>query len=505
MLEPVIGLEIHVQLNTKTKMFCWDKNDPFEADPNVHICPICLGHPGTLPVPNQAAIDKVVQVGLALGGKINRVSYFDRKNYFYPDLPKGYQISQYETPLVKGGFLYLPQSGREIRIRRIHLEEDTGKMLHQDGQTLLDFNRAGVPLMELVTEPDLASAEEASEFAKELQLILRYLKAAEADMEKGQMRVEANISLLPRGQRSENSDRGSRIADRNAELARQSKVELKNLNSFKAVRDAVAYEISRQTKLLEKGEAVIQETRGWNPEKNRTFTQRVKETESDYRYFPEPDIPPIKIRVKKLQEIEARLPELPAARRERFQQEYGLPPADARALVSDRQLAEFFENVASETQVWEKVTEEKQAKAHQSRLMKLAANFLINEAPNLIGARPDWENFPITSENFAEFVVLVHQGKVSSSAASRLLKAMYERGGEPDHLMQELDLEQVSDEAQLQKAIHSVLEQNKKAQADYRQGKENALQFLVGQVMAHTKGKANPQKVREMLKKNLKG
>src|SRR3990167_1819131 len=304
---PTIGLEIHAELKTQSKMFCSCKNDPAEQHPNINVCPICLAHPGTLPVANKDAINKVIRVGLALGCTISEHSKFDRKNYFYPDLPKGYQISQYDMPFCKGGKLTVGE--KDIYITRVHLEEDTGRLAHPVGAeySLVDFNRAGVPLMELVTEPDITSSQEASAFAQELQLILRYLGASDADMEKGQMRVEANISVRPQGQKKLGT-----------------KMEVKNLNSFRAVEGAIEYEIQRQTGALEQGDNIIQETRGWDDVKGTTYSQREKESAHDYRYFPEPDLPPFQFSKKEIESLEAQLPEFPQQRRKRLLEEYGL-------------------------------------------------------------------------------------------------------------------------------------------------------------------------------------
>jgi len=349
---PTIGLEIHAELKTKTKMFCSCLNDPEEKRPNINICPICLGHPGTLPVINEEAVKKVIKVGLALNCEISKHSFFERKNYFYPDLPKGYQISQYQVPLCKNGFLEI--DGRKIRIRRVHLEEDTGRLLHQKNYSLVDFNRAGVPLMELVTEPDIKSAKEARKFAQELQLILKYLGVSDADMEKGQMRTEANVSLS----KKEN------------ELG--TKVEIKNLNSFKAVEEAIEYEIARQTEILKNKKKVIQETRGWDDVKKQTFSQREKEEAKDYRYFPEPDLPPLEITPEMIASIRAEIPELPQQRRERFKKEYQLDEKSIEIFVQQKELGEFFEKVISELP----------PNLNQKDLLamiKLSANYIISD------------------------------------------------------------------------------------------------------------------------------
>lgn len=479
---PTIGLEIHTQLATKTKLFCSNKNEPTQDEPNTAICALCMGHPGTLPVLNGQAVRFIVQAGLALGCKINQFSKFDRKNYFYPDLPKGYQISQYDIPFcVKGLFTLI--SGKEIRIRRIHLEEDTGRLVHQGSDSLVDFNRAGVPLIELVTEPDFTSSQEVLEFAKELQLLWRYLKISQADMEKGQFRVEANISY----------DMGT-------------KVELKNLNSFKAVKGGIAYELERQKEALVKGETLVQETRGWDPVKHKTFSQRIKETEKDYRYFPEPDLPPVVISDDELQEIKRSIPELPSERKARFIKEYHLPEVDAQALVTQKELGEYFEKVASELALWEKDIERKEVtKEHMPRLLKLAANYLITEIPRInviLNTKYKILN-TITPENFAELIAFTHKGGISSSAAQEVLLEMAKTGNDPHNIIEERGLAQVSDSASLEVIIAQVIQENPKAAQDHKNGKAGAAQFLVGKVMARSKGKANPQAVREILEKVL--
>src|SRR3989344_3881891 len=327
--QATVGMEIHAELRTKTKMFCTSKNDPDEKHPNINVCPVCVGHPGTLPVINEEAVKLVHRVGLALGGNVQKFSRFDRKNYFYPDLPKGYQISQYKHPLVLGGDL------NGIRITRIHLEEDAGKLMHDSSGkfSLVDFNRAGVPLMELVTEPDIKSAKDAKKFAEELQLTLQYIGASEANMEKGEMRCEANISV------SKTNDMGT-------------KVEVKNLNSFRAVERAIEYEVKRQIELLESGKKVVQETRGWNENKEETFSQRSKESAHDYRYFPEPDLPPMEFTNEYIEELRAEIPELPEQKRNRLAEEYKLNVVAANVLVKDRGLSAFWEKVASELREW---------------------------------------------------------------------------------------------------------------------------------------------------------
>jgi len=475
---PKIGLEIHIELKTKSKMFCSCKNDPDEKHPNINICPVCLGHPGTLPVINQEAVKKTIKTGLALNCEISRHTFFERKNYFYPDLPKGYQISQYSTPLCKNGFLEI--DGKKIRIRRVHLEEDTGRLIHEKDFSLVDFNRAGIPLMELVTEPDIESPKEARKFAEELQLILRYLEVSDADMEKGEMRVEANISV------SEKRD------------TLGTKVEIKNLNSFKAVEKALEYEIERQKKILESGKKVIQETRGWDPVREITFPQREKEEAQDYRYFPEPDLPPLEITQEMIEKIRAEIPELPQQKRKRLKREYGLDEKSIEIFVKDKDFGEYFEKVVSEFAP-------NLPKEKLSKLIKLATNYLTTDLLGLLkGASVKGEDFLITPENFAEFITLIEEGKISSKIAKIVLEEMFKTGADPSHIIEEKGLTLITSEAEIEKIAQQVILENQKAVSDFKKGKETALQFLIGQVMKKTKGKANPKLAREILLKILK-
>jgi len=477
-LIPKIGLEIHIELKTRSKMFCSCKNDPDEKHPNINICPVCLGHPGTLPVINREAVRKTIKTGLALNCEISRHTFFERKNYFYPDLPKGYQISQYSTPICKNGFLEI--DGKKIRIRRVHLEEDTGRLIHEKDYSLVDFNRAGVPLMELVTEPDIESPKEARKFAEELQLILRYLDVSDADMEKGQMRVEANISL--------SSKKG----------VLGTKVEIKNLNSFKAVEKALEYEIERQRKILESGKKVIQETRGWDPAREITFSQREKEEAQDYRYFPEPDLPPLEITQEMVDEIRAEIPELPRQKRERFKKEYNLDEKSIEIFVKNKDFGEYFEKVVSE--FTPNLPKEKLL-----RLIKLATNYLTTDLLGLLkGASVSGEDFLITPENFAEFIELIDEGKISSKIAKIVLEEMFKTGADPSQIIEEKGLVLIADEAEIEKIVYQVISENQKAVLDFKKGKENALEFLIGQVMRKTKGKANPKIAKEILTRILK-
>lgn len=464
----IIGLEVHAELKTKSKMFCSCFNDPDEQKPNVLVCPVCLGHPGTLPVINQEAVRKVIRTGLALHCQISEYSRFDRKNYFYPDLPKGYQISQYDAPLCYKGELL------GVKIRRIHLEEDTGRLMHKEDHSLVDFNRAGIPLMELVTEPEIYSAKQAREFAQELQLILRYLGASDADMEKGQMRIEANISL-----------------------GGGAKVEIKNLNSFRAVEKAVEYEIKRQSKTK-----AIQETRGWDDIRGVTVSQRKKEEAHDYRYLPEPDLPPLHFTKEKIEEMGAGIPELPQARRERFEKEYKIGSGAIEVFVQNKELGDYFEKTTSELRQWAKEAGMKRSIGEEEflRLAKICSNYMTTDLQGLLrGDKASGDHFLITPENFAEFIILIDKGKISSKIAKQVLAEMFAKGKDPSHIIDEGGLTQITDKGEIEEIIAGVIAGNKKAVEDYKKGKENALQFLVGQVMARTKGRANPEETRQLL------
>lgn len=475
---PTIGLEIHTELKTKTKMFCSCKNDPFETRPNFNICPICTGHPGILPAINEEAIKKVLKTGLALNCQISEYSFFERKNYFYPDLPKGYQISQYQTPFCQNGFLEINR--KKIRIKRIHLEEDTAKLIHEKNFSLVDFNRAGVPLMELVTEPDIHSAKEAKSFAEELQLILKWLNVSDVNMEKGQMRIEANISL------------GKSLKKLGT------KVEIKNLNSFRAVEEAINYEIERQGKILEKGGEIIQETLGWNDIKKITFSQREKEEAKDYRYFPEPDLPPLTISKEEILKIKAEIPELPQEKRKRLKREYDLNNKSIEVFIHQEKLGQYFEKVISELP---SRLEKKQLLA----MIKLSENYILSDLLGLLKEHDILtENLKILPEDFAEFITLIYQGKISSKIAKKLLEEMFKSGKDPSDIIQEKGLSLISKEEDLEKLVKKIITENKKAVVDFKAGKPQALQFLIGQMMQKTKGRADPQKAKEILIKFLK-
>lgn len=506
--EPTIGLEIHAELRTKTKMFCACKNDPDEKEPNKNVCPVCLAHPGTLPTINKKAVELVLKTGLALNCEIAEYSQFDRKNYFYPDLPKGYQISQYKHPLCGPGHLVI--DGKNFRITRIHLEEDTGRLVHLPGKnySLVDFNRAGVPLMELVTEPDFHSGIEARRFSEELQLILRYLGVSYANMEKGQMRCEVNISLKVINQKSAKDKK-----------TLGTKVEIKNLNSFRAVERAIDYEIKRQSQLLEEGKKIVQETRGWDEKLQKTVSQRIKEEAHDYRYFPEPDLPPIIIdktlsfqEVKNkekiyLYDIQKTMPELPQNKRERLKKEYGLSQNQIEVFVRNKDLGEYFEKVTTELQEWIKEVEDKErlGKNERQKLYALAANYLITELQKLTKeSEKERKIEKITGENFAELIKMIYKKEINSSAAQKILKIMYQTGGDPSHIAEERRLIQVNDKGQIGTIIDKVIQTNPSVVQDYQSGKENALQFLVGQVMKESRGQANPQVAQKILRAKLK-
>lgn len=475
--EAVIGLEIHAELKTWTKMFCGCKNDPEKAEPNANVCPVCLAHPGAMPVANQEAIKSVLKLGSAVGGRLADKSHFDRKSYFYPDLPKGYQISQYDNPLVADGNLL------GVRIRRVHLEEDTGRLLHESpsassGQpvSLIDFNRAGVPLMELVTEPDIRTAEQASAFAKELQLILRYLDISNADMEKGQMRVEVNISLRPVGIE---------------ELG--TKVEVKNINSFRAAFDAINYEIKRQTEILEKGGVLEQETRGWDENSRKSKSQRSKESAHDYRYFPEPDLPVFSTR-DLIAEIEKEgLPELPAERRERLKKIYGMDEKSLEVLIFDKKAGDYFEEAAADLKKILPATD------YQSLVNYFNSDLrgLMAESNLMI------VNLKINPEDLADFAARVERGELPSRLAKDLLAKMFATGEKPKVLIEKEGLKVLDGESDLLPIIKEIIEKNPAAVTDYKTGKIAAFQFLIGQTMAKTKGQADPEKLKIIFEKEL--
>ncbi|HBB43813.1 MAG: Aspartyl/glutamyl-tRNA(Asn/Gln) amidotransferase subunit B [Parcubacteria group bacterium GW2011_GWA1_44_13] len=464
-----VGLEVHAELKTKTKMFCNSANDPFNAEPNVNICPVCMAHPGTLPVINKQAVHHVLRVGTALGSDLADFTEFDRKNYFYPDIPKGYQISQYKYPLVSNGML------NGIAIERVHLEEDTASSSHEGSEgSLVDYNRAGVPLMELVTKPVIHTAEEAGAFARELQLLLRTLGVSDANMEKGEMRVEANISI------SKTDKLGT-------------KVEVKNLNSFRSVERAIAYEVERMTKILDGGPGeIVQETRGWDEGGQKTFSQRKKESAHDYRYFPDPDLP--KLKISEIPEfsnknLQATMPELPWERRARLVREYGVKPENAEVFVSDKILGGLFEDAVSAIGV-------------DRPSIALIENYITSDlvglmkGSNLIGM--------VTGTSLADLVTMIKAGDLSSRGAKDTLAILYAEGGHPHEIAKKHDLIQKNDIEALKKMVAEIISANPTVVADYKSGKTALLQFFIGQGMKASKGSGNPAMFKSLFEEALK-
>jgi aspartyl-tRNA(Asn)/glutamyl-tRNA(Gln) amidotransferase subunit B len=474
--ETVIGLEVHTQLLTKSKMFCGCSADYASAPPNTHVCPICLGMPGVLPVINEKAIEFTVMTALALNSVIPEYTKFDRKNYFYPDLMKGYQISQYDAPLGKGGWLTIGQNGtsKTINITRVHLEEDTAKLRHKGNHSLIDVNRAGVPLMEIVSEPEMSSPAEARDYLIKLRSILRYLGVSTGNMEEGSFRCDANISIRPSNSK---------------EL--MSKAEVKNMNSFRAVYLAMEYEGKRQRKVLEEGGELVQETRGWIDETHVTVTQRTKEYANDYRYFPEPDLPPLVLDRAWIEEIRARLPELPEARRDRFVSGYGLPAYDAGILTGSKAIADYFE---------ECVLLMGPGKA------KSISNWLLGDFSRLLNATSiEIEDAKISPQRLAEMLALVDNGTISGPAAKAVLEGMFHSGKGAGQVVAEKGLSQISDAGEIREVIKQVLAGNSAAVADYASGKQQALTFIIGQVMKATRGRANAEVVKEIIIEQLGG
>ncbi|HEY82349.1 MAG TPA: Asp-tRNA(Asn)/Glu-tRNA(Gln) amidotransferase subunit GatB [Dehalococcoidia bacterium] len=484
--ETIIGLEVHAQLLTRSKMFCRCSADYANAPPNTHVCPVCLGMPGVLPVINRQAVEYTIMTALALNCTISDYTKFDRKNYPYPDLMKGYQISQYDAPIGRGGWLNIEVDGekRKIGIIRVHLEEDVAKLLHRtspegEDYSLIDVNRSGVPLMEIVSEPDLRSPEEARQYLIKLRSILQYLGVSTGNMEEGSFRCDANISIRPQGS--------------SEPLA---KVEVKNMNSFKAVYQAMDYEAKRQRKAAAEGKKLIQETRGWVEAKGKTVAQRSKEYAHDYRYFPEPDLPPLVISREWVEEIRARLPELPEARRERFIAEYGLPLYDASLLTTSKAMADYFEDSTKTAQF---------GKLPPDRAAKEVSNWLLGEVSRILNANDiDISQFreKVSPERLLGLILSSH-GTINLATAKSVLEEMFQTGKDAQEIIAQRGLSQISDAGELEDIITQVIGANPQAVADFKSGKEAALKFLVGQVMRATKGRANPQVAAEMLKRKL--
>ena len=489
--EAVIGIEVHCQLRTATKMFCPCAADaePDETAPNSRTCPVCLGLPGALPVINRRAVEHVLATGIAIGATVPPATRWDRKNYFYPDLPKGYQISQYELPLASAGSLTFDTSAgeRTIRITRAHLEEDTARLIHAtdpDGRkvSLVDFDRSGMPLMEIVSEPDVRTAEEARRYAEELQRLLRYIGVSDADMEHGQMRVEANVSLRPRG----TEPFGTRV-------------EVKNMNSFRSVERAIEFEIERQAAALDAGETVRQVTRGWDDDRGVTYVMRSKEDSEDYRYFPEPDLPPLRTDPAWLARIAAELPELPAARRARYVDRLGLSPYDAGVLTASREISDYFDAAVAVAGTSEPAVSP-----------KLIANWITGELARLMNAAagPDRgriDRSGIAPADLVALVRLVEGGEISGTSAKEALAQAFETGDAPASIVADRGMRRIADADAIDAMVSEVVEANPGAVADYRAGREQAVGFLVGQVMKRTGGRADAALVRSALRARLDG
>ncbi|RLC95155.1 MAG: Asp-tRNA(Asn)/Glu-tRNA(Gln) amidotransferase GatCAB subunit B [Chloroflexi bacterium] len=481
--ETIIGLEVHAQLLTRSKMFCRCSADYADAPPNTHVCPVCLGMPGVLPVINKKAIEYAIMTALALNCSIPPMTKFDRKNYPYPDLMKGYQISQYDAPIGVGGWLTIEVDGSERRVgvTRVHMEEDVAKMLHRtsplgEGVSLIDVNRAGVPLMEIVSEPDLRSAEEARQYLIKLRSILRYLGVSTGNMEEGSFRCDANVSIRPAG-----SKEGF------------AKVEVKNMNSFKAVYRALEFEAVRQRKVVEEGGRLVQETRGWVEERGITQSQRSKEYAHDYRYFPEPDLPPLALSREWVEEIRARLPELPDARRSRFMSQYGLPFYDANLLTNSRVLADYFEACVSTSKA-----------GVDTKRAKTVSNWLLGDFARLLNLSGiDISQSRVTPDQLVALLDLVDAGTLTGPAAKKVFEEMFHTGKPARDIAAEQGLTQIGDASAVEEVARRVISGNPQAVADFKAGKEQAVKFLVGQIMKETRGRANPKMATEILRREL--
>ena len=472
--QAVIGLETHIQLNTNTKIFCSCPADSWGDPPNTNICPVCTGQPGVLPVPNRAAIEKGVLLAAAMNAQIRPVSFFDRKNYFYPDLPKGYQISQYDMALAQGGYLDLPlEDGttRRVTIEKLHIEEDAGKTIHKPDRRLLDFNRCGVPLVEMVTGPDLRSADEAADYIQRLRQLLRWIGVSEANMERGHLRIDANVSIREHGSEELNP-----------------KTEIKNVNSIEHVRDAINAEVERQIREVEAGGRILSWTLDWNEDTGTLAKMRSKETEADYRYFREPDLLPITLEETEIQDILAGMPELPAARRERFRQEYQLPAYDAGVLTGDRALSDYFESTVQSAQVDPKTI----------------SNWIMNEVLAVLNQREiPLPELGLTPRFLGEILEMVEKGTINVSTGKELLGRVVETARSPRGIVEEEGLAQVSDRSEIQALVDEVIAANPEQVEEYRSGNQNVIGWFIGQVMQSTGGKADPQLVRSALQEGL--
>ncbi len=485
--ETIIGLEVHSQLLTNSKMFCSCDSDYQDSPPNTKVCPVCMGMPGVLPVVNKQAVELVVRTGLSLGCDISKLTKFDRKNYPYPDLMKGYQISQFDRPIAERGELEVQDakgSSKIIGITRVHLEEDVAKLLHRkeshgEGYSLLDINRAGVPLMEIVSEPDMRSPEEANSYLTRLHSIVRYIGASTANMEEGSFRCDANISIRPLGK---------------SELGE--KVEIKNVNSFKSVFKALKYEEDRQRDMIESGEPIIQETRGWSDERGTTVSQRTKEYASDYRYFPEPDLPPVYISREWVREINSQIPELPAHKRDRYIDEFGLSEYDANLLTANKTFSDFFDKTIKGFDSYNKSDIKLRAK-RATNLINVELARLINESGQ------ELESSGISPLSLAELIVLTEQGNLSNSMAKVVLEEIFTNGGTPSLISEKMGMSQISDVDSISSTINRVIEENPAALADFHAGKKSVVKYMLGQVMKITKGTVNPQIATDLLEESL--
>jgi len=470
--EAVIGLEIHAQISTKTKMFCRCDNDSWDKDPNINTCPVCMGFPGQLPVVNEEAVWKGVKAALALNCNIPEYCKFDRKNYFYPDNPSGFQISQFDEPISENGSIEINIDGekKKIAITRLHLENDAGKLTHVSSGSLVDFNRAGTPLMEIVSEPDLRNEKEAGEYARQIQKILRYVGSSDCDMEKGMMRFDASVSIRQKGDKNLNN-----------------RAEIKNLNSFKALENAIAYEIERQIELWKEGKKLeTQVTMGWNEEKGITYFLREKEGSDDYRYFPEPDIPPLHIEKSKVDQLRKEIPEMPDVKKKKYMDVLGLKEDDARILSSDISLAEYFEKVVDKT---------KNPKAAVSFINTILMKHLKEELIEIYDQK-------VTVEMMADLIKLVDNGEISNNVAKgEVFEEMYNTGKSPGDIVKEKGLKQVSDGSEIEKTCKKVIDENPSSVEDIKNGKDRAVGFLVGIVMKEMKGQANPKMVNDTIRK----
>ncbi len=491
----IIGLETHIQLKTRTKLFCNCSNDAENLKPNTTICPVCMGHPGVLPVLNKQALEWAILMSSGLNMTIAKETKFDRKNYFYPDLPKGYQISQFDQPVGENGSIIINtgKGERKIGITRLHLEEDAAKNTHFEDKTLVDYNRSSTPLVEIVSEPEIRTPEEAKAYMQEIRLIARYLGISDADMEKGHLRCDANISLRPIGDK---------------ELSPKS--EVKNINSFKNVEKALIFEIERQKQLWLSGEPpASEETRGWDANKGITYSQRMKEGSNDYRYFPEPDLPLFKISSGMLKQVLTDMVELPIQKRQRFVEEYGLSKKDIEVIIESKEVADYFEKVVSELRSWLETEVEGEHdevwEKNRKKIVKLATGWITTELFRLMKEnKVKIYDVKITPENMAEFITLIYMSKVNSSAAQTILSEMFKTGADPTHVMDDKDLGQMEAGEELDKIIDLIIESNPDQVAEFKAGKDPIIKYLIGLGMKATKGKGNPADLEKIFRDKLK-